>query len=39
LQPLGFMVAAGSVLRPYDLLTTLWALRPSGLSALPRRRA
>jgi len=48
LHPLGFVVATGSVLRPYGLSSAFWALthflkrgsafRPLGLSATPGRR-
>ena len=37
LYPLGFVIATGSALRPYGLLTALWALGLSGLSASPNR--
>jgi len=39
LHPLSFVVATGSALSPYGLLTALWALIPSGLSAPPGGRA
>ena len=39
LTPSEFVVATGSALSPYGLLTALWALILSGLSAPPGGRA